>query len=178
MGDDTVLEIAQRNLGQETAAFVERKNPKTVADLYTILTYLTPTDINQIRREVRHRLDLQQIKNLIVQQQVPSRQQSYNTANTPGTSGRPSPTPTLNNSVTPPTPFPDTPDGQHAYAAAVTTFYTTFGLDAKSSVSRPHPLSPGTLPAGSGECWRCGRGGHSKVSCSNQPIPEQEQRYR
>jgi hypothetical protein len=44
---------------------------------------------------------------------------------------------------------------------------------------RPYPLSPGTTPVASGECWKCGMLGHMGPSCENPtPIPGFESRWR
>lgn len=43
------------------------------------------------------------------------------------------------------------------------------------------PLRPGGAPPGSSECYKCGKGGHTKASCTAQPrdwIPEKEAIFR
>lgn len=40
------------------------------------------------------------------------------------------------------------------------------------------PLTPGRLPAGNSECYRCGQRGHRSRDCTGNPLPQMEQRYR
>lgn len=78
-----------------------------------------------------------------------------------------------------PGPFPTTQDGHERYRRAVQGFYQKYGENAYASISRPFPLSPGTKPAGSNECFRCGHGSHLRPACTvNYTLPENEQRYR
>jgi hypothetical protein len=45
--------------------------------------------------------------------------------------------------------------------------------------TQPYPLSPGTAPAASGECWKCGMLRHMSPSCeSSTPIPGLEAQWR
>ncbi|KAH8080072.1 hypothetical protein HD553DRAFT_257743, partial [Filobasidium floriforme] len=53
-----------------------------------------------------------------------------------------------------------TQDGNRAYQEAIRAWYNRHGQDATASLSRPFPLSPGTVRPGSGECFRCGMTGH------------------
>lgn len=73
---------------------------------------------------------------------------------------------------------PNTPAGRALYNAQI----TQWNLDNPGqyvSETRPYPLSPGTTPVGSGECWKCGMLGHTSPSCqSTNPIPTIEGRWR
>lgn len=42
----------------------------------------------------------------------------------------------------------------------------------------PFPLSPGTLPAGTNECWKCGHGKHMGGSVCERLVPDLEWRYQ
>jgi hypothetical protein len=43
----------------------------------------------------------------------------------------------------------------------------------------PYPLTPGTKPVGSGECWKCGLMGHMGPNCdATNQVPPMEQRWR
>ncbi|KAF8876081.1 hypothetical protein BD779DRAFT_1677957 [Infundibulicybe gibba] len=73
---------------------------------------------------------------------------------------------------------PDTPAGHELYKAQLTAWEAKHGTAAPNEL-RPYPLSPGTAPAASDECWTCGREGHRGGGrCDNTPLPNPEQRWR
>lgn len=76
---------------------------------------------------------------------------------------------------------PDTPAGQIAYALQLTTYANVNGT-LRPHETRPFPLRPGTLPANTGACFRCGTDAprrHTQRECtSTAPVPELELRYR
>jgi hypothetical protein len=55
---------------------------------------------------------------------------------------------------------PDTEAGRQAHKAQQAEWARTYGLNAIVTELTPYPLRPGTLPAGSGECFTCGFLGH------------------
>ena len=76
-------------------------------------------------------------------------------------------------------PFPQTTEGVEAYKQAVTDFYKQYGANSFASLSRPIPLSPGTDPVGSNECFRCRKSDHLRAQCqANYTLPGNEQRYQ
>jgi hypothetical protein len=73
---------------------------------------------------------------------------------------------------------PDTPAGRTAYATQIAEWNTNNPRQFVNEL-RPYPLSPGTSPVASGECWKCGRMGHRGPTCSaTDQIPALEQRWR
>jgi hypothetical protein len=73
---------------------------------------------------------------------------------------------------------PNTPAGQTLYNTQI----TQWNIDNPGlyvSKMQPYPLSPGTAPIMSGECWKCGMIGHTSPSClSPSPIPALEGCWR
>ncbi|SPC63753.1 uncharacterized protein UHOD_11320 [Ustilago sp. UG-2017b] len=64
--------------------------------------------------------------------------------------------------------FPDTPQGKANYEAALRDFESRHPhASIQLPKDEPYPLTPGTLPAGSNECHRCGQYGHRQVACIN-----------
>ncbi|TFK21578.1 hypothetical protein FA15DRAFT_562588, partial [Coprinopsis marcescibilis] len=55
---------------------------------------------------------------------------------------------------------PDTAAGKGQYAAQIDAWSTEHGPTRKPNEHRPYPLTPGTSPVASGECWTCGRPSH------------------
>jgi hypothetical protein len=73
---------------------------------------------------------------------------------------------------------PDTPAGRTAYNTQITEWNTNNPRQFVNE-TRPYPLSPGTSPVASGECWKCGMPGHLGPNCSTtNPVPALEQRWR
>jgi hypothetical protein len=75
-------------------------------------------------------------------------------------------------------PHPDTATGWAAYEAEVTAWNrNNYGRAAHET--RPYPLTPGTSPVASGECFGCGKVGHTSAACTtNTRIPEAERTWR
>ncbi|KII90758.1 hypothetical protein PLICRDRAFT_52453 [Plicaturopsis crispa FD-325 SS-3] len=74
-------------------------------------------------------------------------------------------------------PDPDTEQGKSAYRAQMAA-YLRSNAGYEPDEQHPHPLSPGSAPIGSRECFRCGHGGHRSTDCNGIPMPVQEQRWR
>ncbi|KAJ1021811.1 hypothetical protein NDA13_005424 [Ustilago tritici] len=75
--------------------------------------------------------------------------------------------------------FPDTPRGKANYEAALRDFearHPRATIQPPKDV--PYLLTPGTLPARSNKCHRCGQHGHRQVACINGAVPQPEQNYR
>lgn len=80
--------------------------------------------------------------------------------------------------------YPNTPEGRAKYNTDVLAYNARRG-DQPINEFRPHPLSPGTNPIASGECWTCGRSTNGHIGsarmggCQDKnPVPEGEQRWR
>ncbi|KDQ18420.1 hypothetical protein BOTBODRAFT_171262 [Botryobasidium botryosum FD-172 SS1] len=77
-------------------------------------------------------------------------------------------------------PFPVTPAGAAEYQEAIAAYARKFG-DARPAPANPYPLSPGTSPLGSGECYRCGKAEphHTQSECrAPAQIPSLEREWR
>jgi hypothetical protein len=73
---------------------------------------------------------------------------------------------------------PDTPAGRAAYNTQITEWNANNPRQFVNEL-RPYPLSPGTSPVATGECWKCGKPGHLGPSCSTtNQVPALEQRWR
>ncbi|PPQ96509.1 hypothetical protein CVT26_010445 [Gymnopilus dilepis] len=73
---------------------------------------------------------------------------------------------------------PDTPAGRTAYQAQVADWNRTNAGRTPNEL-RPYPLTPGTVPVASGECWTCGHLGHNGLACpSPTPVPQMERKWR
>ena len=77
-----------------------------------------------------------------------------------------------------PPPHPDTQEGWAAYEAEITAWNrNSYGRSVYET--RPYPLTPGTSPVASGECFSCGNTGHGSSACTvNRRIPEVERAWR
>lgn len=77
-----------------------------------------------------------------------------------------------------PPPHPNTADGWAAYNAEIANWNrNNYGRAVYET--RPYPLTPGTSPVASGECFGCGNEGHTSASCTtNTRIPEVERIWR
>jgi hypothetical protein len=77
-------------------------------------------------------------------------------------------------------PFPDTEKGKRDYATAMVGWYAKHG-EGKADWRTGHvPLTPGSSPLGSNECFTCGVAGHMRPDCptANNPIPTVEANWR
>ena len=78
----------------------------------------------------------------------------------------------------PPPPQPDTATGWAAYKGEITTWNCN-GFRRAVYETRPYPLTPGTSPVASGECFSCSHMGHSSTTCtSSRRVPEVERVWR
>ena len=76
-----------------------------------------------------------------------------------------------------PPPHPDSAASWAAYEAEITAWNrNNYGRVAYKT--RPYPLTPGTSPVASGECFSCGKVGHSLAMCTSATkIPEVERSW-
>jgi len=73
---------------------------------------------------------------------------------------------------------PDTPEGLVAWHQQLTAWRAEFPSLSKPTVASGFPLRPGTSPVCSGECWKCGKMGHSKNDCQDlRPVNEFERSF-
>ena len=70
---------------------------------------------------------------------------------------------------------PATPEGLAAYKQQLLHWVRTHGLQTRVSEATPVPLTPGTVIAGSNECFTCGQVGHSGANraCPSYGTPQQ-----
>ena len=77
-------------------------------------------------------------------------------------------------------PFPDTEKGKRDYTTAMVGWYAKYG-ESRADWSTGHvPLTPGSSPLSSNECFTCGVAGHMRPDCptANSPIPTVEANWR
>jgi hypothetical protein len=72
---------------------------------------------------------------------------------------------------------PDNPAGHALYHAQISEWNRNHG-NRPVNEYRPYPLSPGTSPVASGECWMCGYIGHVGNCTTTSPVPPLERRWR
>ncbi|KAF5384398.1 hypothetical protein D9615_003113 [Tricholomella constricta] len=72
---------------------------------------------------------------------------------------------------------PNTPAGIALYNDQISKWHTDNGTRGPNE-TRPYPLSPGSSPVASDECWKCGRTGHVGPSCTQTSAPGLEVRWR
>ncbi|KAF8221453.1 hypothetical protein L208DRAFT_1327943 [Tricholoma matsutake] len=104
---------------------------------------------------------------------------TYQTLNQPTYQQNRTPAKRMNNVIRLALPIhPNTPAGWPLYEAQITKWHTEY-TGQQVSKTCPYPLSPGTMPVVSGECWGCGLSGHMGPSCnSSTPVPRSESRWR
>ena len=74
---------------------------------------------------------------------------------------------------------PNNPEGLVNYTNQIATWQATYGQSGKGPTeTRPYPLTPGTVPVASGECWKCGGRAHHPGPCSLPPVPTLETKWR
>ncbi|KAJ7080571.1 hypothetical protein B0H15DRAFT_953441 [Mycena belliarum] len=77
---------------------------------------------------------------------------------------------------------PDTEAGRRAHGDQQQAWHRVHG-NIEVSVDTPYPLRPGCAPLNSGECFRCGHGGHTNINRAcpaplDQCINPREQQWR
>jgi hypothetical protein len=74
---------------------------------------------------------------------------------------------------------PKNAEGVAQYNAQIIFWQSTYGQSGKGpNESRPYPLSPGTVPVASGECWKCGQRTHHPGPCVAPSVPALETKWR
>ena len=74
---------------------------------------------------------------------------------------------------------PNNPEGLTNYNNQIAAWQAAYGQSGKGPTeTRPYPLSPGTVPVASGECWKCGGRAHHPAPCSLPPVPALETKWR
>lgn len=79
--------------------------------------------------------------------------------------------------------YTDDETGHQQYVRDIAAWETAFGKDSQMMFTRdPLPLTPGTAPLGSQECYQCGKSGnspHISADCtSSTRIPQCESSWR
>lgn len=70
-------------------------------------------------------------------------------------------------------------EGIGLYNTQILLWQNTYGQNGKGpNETRPYPLTPGTVPVASGECWRCGHRTHHPGPCPAPPVPTLETKWR
>ncbi|THG96054.1 hypothetical protein EW026_g5698 [Hermanssonia centrifuga] len=72
---------------------------------------------------------------------------------------------------------PDTPEGRAAYQRQCDE-WARVNNTLEPREDNPYPLTPGTLPLGSRECYRCAQGKHPASSCTADGVPPREASWR
>jgi hypothetical protein len=74
---------------------------------------------------------------------------------------------------------PNNPEGVANYNNQIAAWQAAYGLSGKGPTeTRPYPLTPGTVPVASGECWKCGGKVHHPAPCSLPQVPALETKWR
>ena len=122
---------------------------------------------------------------------------------TPSTNRGPFPSPTIGTNATPPAkmrngtsspfanwdrrnPYPKTTEGKVAYEATMQAWWDRNGFNARATTADLIPLTPGTVPVGTRDCYACGwnncgdiRFPHQSEDCTIMlKIPAQEKSWR
>ena len=70
-------------------------------------------------------------------------------------------------------------EGIAKYKEQILFWEATYGQAGKGpNETRPYPLTPGTVPVASGECWRCGHRAHHPGPCPAPTVPTLETKWR
>jgi hypothetical protein len=74
---------------------------------------------------------------------------------------------------------PNNPEGLANYNNQLVMWQATHGQSGKGPTeTRPYPLTPGSVPVASGECWKCGNKAHHPAACISPPVPALETKWR
>jgi hypothetical protein len=74
---------------------------------------------------------------------------------------------------------PRNAEGIALYNAQIALWQSIHGQSGKGpNETRPYPLTPGTVPVASGECWRCGHRTHHPGPCPAPLVPALESKWR
>ena len=74
---------------------------------------------------------------------------------------------------------PKNAEGIAQYNAQILSWHSTVGQNGKGpNETRPYPLTPGTVPVASGECWKCGHRTHYPSTCPAPFVPALETKWR
>ena len=74
---------------------------------------------------------------------------------------------------------PNNPEGLVNYNNQISAWQAAYGQSGKGPTeTRPYPLTPGTVPVASGECWKCGGRTHHPGPCLLPPVPALETKWR
>ena len=74
---------------------------------------------------------------------------------------------------------PKNVEGIAQYNTQVLLWQSTYGQAGKGpNETRPYPLTPGTVPVASGECWKCGYRTHHPNPCLAPFVPALETKWR
>jgi hypothetical protein len=74
---------------------------------------------------------------------------------------------------------PNNTEGIATYNNQITAWQVTHGQSGKGPTeTRPYPLTPGTVPVASGECWKCGHRAHHPAACPAPLVPPLESKWR
>ena len=74
---------------------------------------------------------------------------------------------------------PRNAEGIAQYNAQVMAWHAAHGQNGKGpNETRPYPLTPGTVPVASGECWKCEQRTHHPGPCTAPAVPAPETKWR
>lgn len=74
---------------------------------------------------------------------------------------------------------PRNAEGIALYGAQIAFWQSNYGMSGKGpNETRPYPLTPGTVPVASGECWKCGQRTHHPGPCIAPAVPPLETKWR
>jgi hypothetical protein len=74
---------------------------------------------------------------------------------------------------------PRNAEGIALYNAQVLLWQSIHGQNGRGpNETRPYPLTPGTVPVASGECWKCGHRTHHPGPCPAPSVPNLETKWR